>query len=342
MLKNHKKLIIGLFLVIAIGTPAWLTFASYSKKWLEARINVMRSELREQGIPLSYSNLKISVTPFSVDATLENPRLKVPQHHFEWQGSNVIVSMRPWDRYTLYLNFPGDHRLVIPQNNIYSLGVLHLEEVQGKGTLNSDFHFDSFTLQVPHLSSVVDGQLQPLSLKDLSVTMNHLDNPLNLKLSVSTQLTNIEHYLKTKPKSHPFTINFIADLAGFKTERPFPKSLAQWRDGGGVLEVRLLKIDWPPILAEIEGTLTLDEEMYPLGSFSSRLYGYKKAIQDMVDLGWIKQKKANVAFFMLDLLSSSDETGKKRLVAPLTLQNKRLSLGPAPLLKLKSIEEGGK
>lgn len=339
MLRNHKKLIIGLCLLIAIGVPAWLTFAAYSKKWLEARINVMAADLRKKGIPLSYSKLKMSVTPFTVRATLTDPHLKAPQHHFEWQGQEAIVSMSPWDRYALYISLPGDHRLALPHASPYPLGILHLEETTGLMTLNSEFHVEKLTVQIPHLSSVKEDLLQPLTLKNLSLTVNQLSDPLNLKLSLSTQLTNLEKCFKdAPPSSAPLTLTFIADLSDFQPKRPFPKSLAEWRDGGGVLEVRLLKIDWPPILAEIEGTLTLDENMYPLGSFSSRVYGYKKAIQDMVELGWIKQKKANMAFFMLDLLSASDGKGEKKLVVPLTLQNKRLSLGPVPLLKLQPIE----
>lgn len=339
MLRNHKKLFIFLFFFFSIGMPAWFVFASYSQKWLEARLEVLITDLREKGVPLSYSKIDMKVTPFSVQATIHTPHIKNPQNHFEWQGQEVIVSMRPWDRYTLQCRFPGSQKLVVPQYAELPLGVLYLEGTEGSGTLSSKGHLENLIVRINHLSSVLGDQLQPLAFKDLSLTLSNMRDPLNLKVSLSSQLINIDKCLKTKPTEHPFTINFVADLSGFKSQRSFPKSLAEWRDGGGVLEVRLLKIDWPPILAEIEGTLTLDEGMYPLGSFSSRIWGYRKAINDMVELGWIKKKKAIVALFMLDLFASSDEKGEKHLVAPITLQNKRFSLGPAPLFKLKPISE---
>ena len=201
--------------------------------------------------------------------------------------------------------------------------------------LTSKGQLDNVTVTVEHLSSFLGDHPQPLSLKDLSLHVSNIMDSLNLKLSISTKLMNIEKLLNKDPIDHPLSINFVADLSGFKSELPFPKSLAAWRDGGGVLEVRLLKIDWPPIFAELEGTLTIDEEMYPLGAFSSRISGYREAINDMVELEWLKKKKAALALFMLDLLSSSDEKGEKQLKAPITLQNKRLSVGPASLLKLK-------
>lgn len=339
MLRTHKKLFIFLFLLFSIGIATWFVFASYSQKWLEGRINVLLFNLREKGATISYSTLQISVNPLSVEASIQNPHVKDSHNLVDWQGQEIKIFMRPWDHKALNFIFSGDQKLAVPQHSSLPLGVLHLEGAKGKLILTSHGEPESATITVDHLSSVLGNELQPLALKDLSLTLSHMRDPLNLKLSLSSHLINIDKFLKTKPSDQPLTINFIADLSGFKSPLPFPKSLAEWRDGGGVVEVRLLKIEWPPILAEIEGTLTLDEGMYPLGSFSSRLYGYRKAINDMVALGWVKERKANVALFMLDLFASSDEKGEKLLKAPITLQNKRLSIGPAPLLKLKPVGE---
>jgi len=339
MLKSHKKLFIGLFLFVSLGITSWFIFASYSQNWLEGRINDLIVKLRTKGATISYSALHLSVTPLSVQATLQNPHIKDSHNLVDWQGQEIKIFVRPWDHTTLNFIFSGDQKLVVPQNPSFPLGTLHLEGAKGSLQLTSQGEPDRVILTVDHLSSILDDQVQPLSLKDFSFHVSQMRDPLHLKLSLSSQLINIEKHLKTTPTDHPFTINFVADLSGFKESLPFPKSLAAWRDGGGVVEVRLLKIDWPPILAELEGTLTLDEGMYPLGAFSSRIYGYRKAINDMVALGWIKQKKATVALFMLDLFASTDEKGEKLLKAPITLQNKRFSIGPAPLLKLKPIGE---
>lgn len=338
MLKSHKKLFIGLFLIATLGIISWFIFASYSQNWLEGRINTLILSLRKKGATISYSGFHVRVTPLSVQATIQNPHVKDSLNLVDWQGQEIKIFMRPWDHTTLNFIFSGDHKLTIPQNPSFPLGTLNLEDAQGTLQLTSHGEPESATLSVNHLSSVLDKQVQPLALKDLSLHVSHMRNPLHLKVSLSSQLVNIDKFLKTVSTDHPFTINFVADLSGYKEQLPFPKSLAEWRDGGGVVEVRLLKIDWPPILAEIEGTLTLDEGMYPLGAFSSRLYGYRKAINDMVALGWVKERKATVALFMLDLFASSDEKGEKVLKAPITLQNKRLSIGPAPLLKLKSLK----
>lgn len=338
MLKNRKKLLIILLLILSASVGAWFVFFEYVTKQLEGKITVAIEQLRGNGYLISYASVKLSGNPLSVQATIQNPHFKDPQGLVEWQGEEVKLSMRPWGRYTLTCSLSGDQKLTIPQHPSLPLGVLHLEGAQGVVHLNPDGNLENVTFMVARLSSVLGDQPQPLSLKDLSVNISHIRDPLNLKLSLSSQLIDMEKLFNKEPHDHPLTINFIADLSGFKPALPFPKSLAEWRDGGGVVEIRLLKINWPPILAELEGTLTLDEEMYPLGSFSSRISGYREAINDMVELGWIKKKKATVALFMLDLFASSDGKGEKQLKAPITLQNKVFSIGPVRLLKLQPIQ----
>lgn len=334
MLRNRKKLLIGLFLLFAVLVIAWFIFFQHGAKWLEDRIVLATEDLKQKGYVVSYSTVKVSGNPLSIHATIQNPHIKDPHGLFEWQGQELTIIIRPWERYTLQCNFLGNQTVDISHNPSLSLAFLQLENAKALLQLNSKGRLESLSFMVEQLSG---DKAQPLSLKDLTLHVNNISDPLNLKVSLSTQLQNIEKLLNKEPRNHPFTVNLVADLSGFKADFPFPKSLAEWRDGGGVLEVRLLKIDWPPILAELEGTLTLDEGMYPLGSFTSRISGYRSAINDMVELGWVKKKKATVALFMLDLFASSDEKGEKQLKAPIRLQNKRLSIGPAPLLKLQPI-----
>lgn len=337
MIGKRKKILMSFFLFFTISITAWFTLLHYGTHWLEGRIVIAIERLKKKGYIISYSSLNLSGNPLSIQATLENPSIKAPQGITEWQGQEINIYMRPWERSTLRCFFPGVQKLVVSQPLSVPLGTLHLEGAQGRLLLTSDGALENVVFTVEHLSSFLGEVPQPLSLKGVSLNVSQMTDPLNLKLSLSAQLINVEKLLNKEPQEHPLIMTFLADLSGFKPQLPFPKTLEEWRDGGGVLEVRLLKIDWPPILAEVEGTLTLDEEMYPLGSFSSRISGYREALNDMMELGWIKKKRATVAIFMLDLFSSSNEKGEKQLKAPITLQNKKLSIGPAPLLKLKPI-----
>lgn len=339
MFKNYKKVIIVFSLFLSMTTIAWFCFFSYGTSRLETRIAIFMENIKQKGYLLSYSTLKFSGNPFSIQVVMDNPYFKDPQGLVEWKGQGIKITTRPWDFYTLHLSLPGDQKLVVPQYDALSFGNLHLKDASGVVQLNSKGLLESVAFTVPLLSSIRENKPQLLALRNLSFQVSNIIDPLNLKLSLTTQLEGMEKFFNKSPNNRPFTVNFVADLSGFKPVFSFPKSLAEWRDGGGVLEIRLLKIDWPPIRAELEGTLTLDEGMYPLGSFSSRISGYKKALNDMVELGWIKKKKVILAQLMLDIFAFTDEKGVKTIKAPITLQNKVLSVGPASLIKLKPLDK---
>ena len=99
--------------------------------------------------------------------------------------------------------------------------------------------------------------------------------------------------------NYPLTLNIEGELSGYTSNTSSPRSLSQWRDGGGIINVTSLNITWPPINAEAEGTLTLDKNMYLLGSFSSKITGYQEALEDMAKLGWIKKKKALIPLIFI-------------------------------------------
>jgi hypothetical protein len=336
MLKHHKK-IIGLIVLLLLLGGGWFFIANHLTKRLESMIAVGTEHLRKEGYDVSYSGIKFSFNPFTLQATVHEPQIKNGQNFIDWKGHEAIITLHPWSFNTLHFSFPGEQRFGIPPSLSLPADALHVEQAQGTLHLALDGHPESATLDVGQLSFLSDNQPQPIALQTLSLNVGNLKDPLTLKLSLSTRVANIEKLLNQEPREHPFTINFVADLGGIEPGARLPKSFAEWRDAGGVLEVRLLKLDWPPIVAEIEGTLTLDEGLYPLGSFTSRISGYEQLLNDMAALGWIKKKKVNMALFVLELLSSKGEMGEKYLKAPITLQNKVLSVGPAPLLKLKPI-----
>ena len=337
MLRNHKKLFISLLILIPLGVISWFVLFEYSIKRLENRLEVLATDLRQKGYIFSYSKFEITGNPLSVQAIFQNPHIKDPQGLFEWQGEELNVSMRPWALYNLKCIFPGDQKVFVPQNAYFLLGVLKVEGAKAVLNMTSKGDLEDVAFTADWLSSIVSDQPQPLSLQALSLKVKNLKDPLNSQISFTTQLSVLKTFLKRAPFDQSFSLAFEARLSGFQSKNSFPLSLADWRDGGGILEVNLLRFIWPPINIEAEGTLTLDKNMYPLGSFSSHVAGSHEALNTMVELGWVKKKNASAVSFMLDLLSVPDETGSKRLTVPITLQNKAFSVGPARLFKLQPV-----
>ncbi len=339
MLLNRKKLFAILLIFFSLLIISWFVLFEYSVRWLEKSIDTLTSNLKQKGYTVSYSKVEITGNPFSLKAIFQNPYIKNPKGSLEWQGQAMEISIRPWQLFTLTCTFPGHQKIFIPQTTPIPLGVLQFEGTIGIFTLNSQGNLEDVDFTVNRISSVIGSQPQPVFFQNTSLKIKNLSDLLNLKFAFFANVLNLEKPLNIPPHDHPFKINFEANLSGYQPKDSFPQSLAQWRDGGGVIEISSLKLTWPPMSIRAEGTLTLDKNMYPLGSFSSKVVGFQDALADIVKLGWVKKKNAAAASFILDLFSVPDETYGRILTIPITLQNKALSIGPAPLLKLRPIED---
>lgn len=338
MLRNPKILLTSLFSLFFIFMIGGICLYVYGHKHLDAKITQIEEDLRQKGYTVSYSKRVFSRNPFNLYATIENPTFKDSRGMWEWKGQEVTVSLKLWAPYTLKCSFDGDQRLNIPHNSLFHLGTLQFEGATGDIILTSKGILDEVNFNVDHLVSWIGAKKQPYSLKSMTLKATNLSQPLHMQLSFKTMIQGLDTLVKKTSNEQDVQIELDTSLSGYQNTTP-PKTLAEWKDGGGILDINVLKINWPPIVLEANGTLTLDKEMYPLGSFTSSIKGYQDALSYMVELGWVKNKNASAVLFVMDLLSKSDETGNKKLTVPVTFQNKRLSIGPASLLKLQPIEE---
>ncbi|MBS0271401.1 MAG: DUF2125 domain-containing protein [Proteobacteria bacterium] len=338
MFLPRKKLFASFLIFVALVTLGWFVFFEYSVRWLEKQIEIVTTDLTKKGYTISYSKVEISGNPLFLSVSFKNPSLKDPKGFLQWNGSELLISLQPWQPYLLTCTFPGDQSLLIHQNIPVSIGLLKLERAVGTFALDSQGALKELNFTIEQVKSFVDSKPQPVFSQKVSLKATNLIDPLNLQFSFSANLLNLESLFNMERLDHVCVINLDGSLSGYQNHELFPKSLADWRDGGGVLEVSFLKFSWLPIIVEAKGTLTLDQDMYPLGAFSSKVSGYQDALVDMVKLGWVKKKKAAGASFVLDLFSVSDEYGTKHLTVPVTLQNRVLSVGPAPLAKLRPLQ----
>jgi hypothetical protein len=339
MIITRKKLLAGVFFFFALVILGGFILFEYTVKWLEGEVSSTKALLEQQGYTISYSSVAITGNPLLLEIRFENPSLKAPQGTWEWQGSGLVVSLYPWQPSVLRCSFPGDQKVTPPKNPPLSLGILSVEGALGILTLSSQGKVEQVDLTTKAITSLVGGQVQPVSLKSLSLNLLQLSNPLNATFTFETEVAHFESLLKVPPLDYSLTLNINGALSGYASKTSFPRSLSEWRDGGGVVEITSFSLLWPPIRAEAEGTLTLDKNMYLLGSFSSKITGYQEALEDMVKLGWIKQKKALMASFVLELFTTPQGDGSKQLTVPITLQNGVVSVGPAPLIKLQPLED---
>jgi hypothetical protein len=115
-------------------------------------------------------------------------------------------------------------------------------------------------------------------------------------------------------------------------------ALTAWRDGGGTVEFSSIKLRWGPVRISADGTLALDGDLQPVGSFATRIAGLENFVTAMETSGVLSPSDAAIARVTLAILTRpSDDGGPNRAEIPITLQDRTLRLGPVALIQFPPI-----
>ncbi len=111
-----------------------------------------------------------------------------------------------------------------------------------------------------------------------------------------------------------------------------------WRDGGGVLEVRRLEVDWDQTRLDASGTIALDAGLQPMGAAKARVIGHEAALRALAAAGVLTPRGAAAAGAVLALMARpAPEDGRPMVEVPLSLQDRTLALGRIPLVRLPEL-----
>jgi hypothetical protein len=111
-----------------------------------------------------------------------------------------------------------------------------------------------------------------------------------------------------------------AKLLGQQPEKYDAAGLQAWRDSGG------------------NGALAPDKDMQPEGAFTAHLTGFEPAIDALAAAGWIKMSAASLAKIALGIAAHPGADGKPVVDTPITIQNRRISLGPLKLGQMPELK----
>ena len=128
------------------------------------------------------------------------------------------------------------------------------------------------------------------------------------------------------------------DVSGSLPAVPAGDDLLAWRDAGGVIEVRRLELASGPVRLEGDGTLALDGNGQPIGAMTLEISGYQAALDALIVRGILGVPTSVKLKRIFAVLAGGSVTPNKPVRIPLTLQERILSAGPIPLMKLPLID----
>lgn len=343
--RTRRSWLIALSVMVffcVIYSGLWLAFALSSRdqavKWIE--------EQKGQGLNIRYDNLLATGYPFSICLEITNPGLGLPKSstYWDWQGTNLKVMVKLWDRDNFSLKISGQQTLAFGKagqiqkfsgDMEHALGQLVFSEgeikkvgitLQGLQLTNRDAA--KATISIPRAQ---------LSVFSLTRTKGDYQSA-SWSLSGSTAGLSLP-WFKSSPLGLKLGFSLKARLLGAIKKGPLNQSLEGWRDKGGTIELEKLRMQHGPLKINTTGTLALDGKLQPIGALTAHLEGFFETIDALKRLGVVEARNAITAKMVLGVLSRTPEGGGPAILnLALTAQNRYLYLGPVRLLKLPEIK----
>ncbi len=113
---------------------------------------------------------------------------------------------------------------------------------------------------------------------------------------------------------------------------------AAWRDGGGKLDISRFSLAWGPLDLSGHATLGLDDRLQPSGAGELRATGQNETLDALAANRVLPARAAQTAKAVLALMARTPQGGGPPAVEmPLTLQDRALTMGRIPLLRLPEL-----
>jgi hypothetical protein len=316
--------------------------AAYAGYWHWAAGGVKReiaawaAERRAAGWEVAYGEPRVGGFPGRIEVALDGVRIAGPEGaaRWRWQPPTVIAFARPWTPDRIAVNARGTHRVDAGE------GEASVTFAEANGDL------------VAHARGIRDAVLRfggiEATLADggrvtASSVVLHVQERTRVVEADSATGTGIAfdaRALALPPAWQPplgTAVDRVA-LDAVVTGRIDPRGalrdvLSRWRDGGGALEVKALAVDWQALKLRADGTFALDEEMQPQGAMTAEISGIDQTADALIAAGVINAQAAFAAKIANKALTLGG--GPARL--PLTIQKRKLYLGPVPLVTLKPV-----
>ncbi len=166
-------------------------------------------------------------------------------------------------------------------------------------------------------STFKDGKIWHVALRSNQLFIDQLASSL-----LGSQIEELSLLLETEATIEDFT-----SVGGLK----------KWRDNGGAIDIQQANLKWGKSHFEGDGTLTLDEENYLLGAFSTKIHGYNALVSTIAKAKNMTPKATQTTIYALNMLAKTDEQGSRFVELPLSFQEGAAYIGPLKLFKIEPL-----
>jgi len=346
--------ILAAVLVVLVGgyTAYWFTLASATEEGIEA----WREQARAEGTILRYRSLTVGGYPFRITAVMEGPSLSQegPDGITTLSAPEIQAVAQAWQPNHILARSEGPLRIEFALPDGSPALSAAAAEAEASLRLGTDGNLSRAALDLHAIAG--DSAGAPFSAERAQVHLRQAapsdagtapeagangsaapDAGVPARYDGTLRIAGLVLPADAAPPElgpRIESLDLAATLRGDWPPGRFPAALAAWRDGGGVLDVTDLRLDWGPVTLSSEGSLTVDEAMRPLGAFTVRMGGHEALLDAIAANREIDTRQINLARMLLGGLAQRDSAGRTSVQVPVSAQDGRLYLGPFPLLPL--------
>ncbi|MBF0561997.1 MAG: DUF2125 domain-containing protein [Alphaproteobacteria bacterium] len=339
-------LLLAVFVPLGLYSASWL----YMATTVRAEIGRWADTQRARGYQVTYEAINLSGFPLRFEVNITKPILQAPEAAGSWRWSTAILSgqMNPFVRNKFILTTPGPQEIRLPSfpksGESTNAPIATITAVTATATIkrrsNGTQGQASLILDAADISGLVSGSAVHVERLDAAAQWFPAPHPSDhttrtLTLSASSHGIDLPPALGLPFGPRIETIALDADVNGTLADGELLPSLENWRENGGTVELHTLTLQWPPLQLSANGTLALDDQLQPMGAFSTNLQGFSDALDALSRDGIVRPRDSSMAKAMLGTLAKAPAGGGVRV--PLTLQNRALFAGPVKLLQLPDV-----
>ncbi len=343
---SRRSIAAVVVLALAAAVGGWHVFAQR----LEDGIHAWVAQRRAEGYEVAYTDLSMSGFPLGWTAEIVAPRLSAPpgEPQWRWTGPDLRLDLSPVHPERARFDFRGRHRLELPPGAAL---LATAAEARADIGLDGNGRVDRIDARLARLELGLDGRALRLSVEiaelDASrVYVETADDPIVPAVTAIAR-TRWRRIVLPSDLAGPLgpeiaVLAIEAELKGTIPPGPPEAALAVWRDGGGTLEVRSLRLDWGPLALDADGSLGLDRDMQPVGTMTARVRGLAAAITAYERAGVLEPGPAAAARLLSAVATRpAADGGPPEVRLPITIRNQLVMLGPLVLVRFPRIRWTG-
>ncbi|MFQ5766160.1 MAG: DUF2125 domain-containing protein, partial [Rhodospirillales bacterium] len=292
--------------------------------------------------------VRVTGFPFHIEAVVTAPAIAAfaGARPWSWRGPALTVRTRPWRPSRMRVTAPGRHWIAAAMAGGAGEFTIDVRELALKLRLpGGRLARASLSVRGVDVTDGAGGRVGGLAAAAVIVDRpgkrapEGKGPPPAMDLLVEADDVQLPKEPAPGLGARTAKLGLRASVTATLPEAASADALAEWRDAGGTVEVRALGLRHGPLQVDGDGTLALDDAMQPIGAFTFRLRGFPEAIDALRRAGAVEPQSAELAKAVLGALAAKEggDGAAATLKLPVSIQNRRLYIGPVALARLPAV-----